>query len=86
MVPDKDIEGCENLKHKIIGFDCKMSTRASRGVNVNQLARQPIHVDYPGSDEVAARQNQRNPKWSPFREKSETKREELWIWSSYRES
>ena len=77
MVPDKDIEDWETMKHKIIGFDRKMSANASCGANVNQLARQPLHVSYPGSDEIAARQNQLNPKWSPFWDKSETKREEI---------
>merc|ERR1712241_1057845 len=46
-------------------------------MGVNQLARQLLHVDHPGSEEIIARQNQLNTKWSSLREKSEMKREEL---------
>ena len=45
---------------------------------VNQLARQLLHVDHPGSDDIVARQNQLNSKWSSLREKSELKREEYY--------
>ena len=41
------------------------------------MARQLLHVDHPGSEEIVARQNQLNPKWSSLREKSEMKQEEL---------
>merc|ERR1712241_1397053 len=46
-------------------------------MGVNQLARQLLHVDHPGSEEIIERQNQLNTKWSSLREKSEMKREEL---------
>merc|ERR1719461_1034541 len=77
MVPGKDIEDCEIMKHRFDGFDREMNANASRVAAVNQLARQLLHVDHPGSEEIIARQNQLNTKWSSLREKSELKREEL---------
>merc|ERR1711884_358455 len=77
MVPGKDIEDCEIMKHRFDGFDREMNANASRVAVVNQLARQLLHVDHPGSEEIIARQNQLNTKWSSLREKSEMKREEL---------
>jgi len=77
MVPGKDIEDCEIMKHRFDGFDREMNANASRVAVVNQLARQLLHVDHPGSDDIVARQNQLNSKWSSLREKSELKREEL---------
>merc|ERR1719461_852461 len=77
MVPGKDIEECEIMKHRFDGFDREMNANASRVAVVNQLARQLLHVDHPGSEEIVARQNQLNTKWSSLREKSEMKREEL---------
>ena len=41
------------------------------------MARQLLHVDHPGSEEIVARQNQLNSKWSSLRDKSEMKQEEL---------
>ena len=46
-----------------------MDTNASPVAVVNQLARQLLRVDHPGSEEIVARQNQLNPKWSSLREK-----------------
>merc|ERR1712051_404473 len=77
MVPGKDIEDCEIMKHRFDGFDREMNANASRVAVVNQLARQLLHVDHPGSEEIVNRQNQLNSKWSSLREKSEQKREEL---------
>jgi len=77
MVPGKDIEDCEIMKHRFDGFDREMNANASRVAVVNQLARQLLHVDHPGSEDIVARQNQLNSKWSSLREKSELKREEL---------
>jgi len=77
MVPGKDIEDCEIMKHRFDGFDREMNANASRVAVVNQLARQLLHVDHPGSDDIVARQNNLNTKWSSLREKSEMKREEL---------
>merc|ERR1719507_1465725 len=77
MVPGKDIEDCEIMKHRFDGFDREMNANASRVAVVNQLARQLLHVDHPGSEEIIERQNQLNTKWSSLREKSELKREEL---------
>ena len=77
MIPGKDIEDCEIMKHRFDGFDREMNANASRVAVVNQLARQLLHVDHPGSEEIIERQNQLNTKWSSLREKSEMKREEL---------
>merc|ERR1719461_2599505 len=77
MVPGKDIEDCEIMKHRFDGFDREMNANASRVAVVNQLARQLLHVDHPGSEKIIERQNQLNTKWSSLREKSEMKREEL---------
>merc|ERR1712142_1327793 len=77
MVPGKDIEDCEIMKHRFDGFDREMNANASRVAVVNQLARQLLHVDHPGSEEIVNRQNQLNSKWSSLRERSEAKREEL---------
>merc|ERR1719309_1858918 len=77
MVPGKDIEDCEVMKHRFDGFDREMNANASRVAVVNQLARQLLHVDHPNSEEIVSRQNQLNSKWSSLREKSEAKRDEL---------
>merc|ERR1719278_1040390 len=77
MVPGKDIEDCEIMKHRFDGFDREMNANASRVAVVNQLARQLLHVEHPNSEEIVGRQNQLNQRWGDLREKSEMKREEL---------
>ncbi|ODM93367.1 Spectrin beta chain, partial [Orchesella cincta] len=77
MVPAKDIEDVEILKHRYDGFEKEMNSNASRVAVVNQLARQLLHVEHPNSEEIVARQNQLNSKWSELREKAEAKRDEL---------
>merc|ERR1719464_1503789 len=77
MVPGKDIEDCEIMKHRFDGFDREMNANASRVVVVNQLARQLLHVEHPNSQEIVARQEQLNHRWGDLRERSEAKREEL---------
>merc|ERR1719278_2053766 len=77
MVPGKDIEDCEIMKHRFDGFDREMNANASRVAVVNQLARQLLHVEHPNSEEIVGRQNQLNQRWGDLREKSELKREEL---------
>jgi spectrin beta len=77
MVPAKDIEDVEILKHRYDGFDKEMNANASRVAVVNQLARQLLHVEHPNSEEIVSRQNQLNAKWSELREKAEAKRDEL---------
>ncbi|XP_064119290.1 spectrin beta chain-like isoform X5 [Macrobrachium nipponense] len=77
MVPAKDIEDCEIMKHRYEGFEQEMNANASRVAVVNQLARQLLHVEHPNSDEIVARQNQLNQRWAELREKAEAKREEL---------
>ncbi|XP_018330207.1 spectrin beta chain isoform X2 [Agrilus planipennis] len=77
MVPAKDIEDVEIMKHRYDGFEKEMNANASRVAVVNQLARQLLHVEHPNSKEVIAKQNQLNEKWAELREKAENKREEL---------
>ena len=56
MIPGKDIEDCEIMKHRFDGFDREMNANASRVAVVNQLARQLLHVDHPGSEEIIENQ------------------------------
>ena len=64
IVPGKNIEDCEIMKHRFDGFDREMNTNASCVAVVSQLARQILHVDHPGSEEIVAGQNQLNSPWS----------------------
>lgn len=58
MVPAKDIEDVEIMKHRYDGFDKEMNANASRVAVVNQLSRQLLHVEHPNSEEILARQNE----------------------------
>ncbi|XP_046599297.1 spectrin beta chain isoform X3 [Neodiprion lecontei] len=77
MVPAKDIEDVEIMKHRYDGFEKEMNANASRVAVVNQLARQLLHVEHPNSEQIVARQNELNQKWAELREKAEGKREAL---------
>ncbi|KAL7639380.1 UNVERIFIED_CONTAM: hypothetical protein RMT77_009881 [Armadillidium vulgare] len=77
MVPAKDIEDCEVMKHRYEGFEQEMNANASRVAVVNQLARQLLHVEHPNSEDIVARQNQLNQRWAELREKAESKRDDL---------
>ncbi|EDW36624.1 GL15987 [Drosophila persimilis] len=77
MVPGKDIEDVEIMKHRFEGFDKEMNANASRVAVVNQLARQLLHVEHPNSDEILERQNHLNQEWSTLREKAEAKMDDL---------
>ncbi|XP_076171630.1 spectrin beta chain isoform X4 [Ptiloglossa arizonensis] len=77
MVPAKDIEDVEIMKHRYNGFEKEMFANASRVAVVNQLARQLLHVEHPNSEQIVARQNELNQKWAELREKAENKRDEL---------
>ncbi|KAL0280603.1 UNVERIFIED_CONTAM: hypothetical protein PYX00_001846 [Menopon gallinae] len=77
MVPAKDIEDVEIMKHRYDGFEKEMNANASRVAVVNQLARKLLHVEHPNSEQIVARQNQLNHKWAELREKAEGKRDEL---------
>lgn len=77
MVPARDIEDVEIMKHRYDGFEKEMNANASRVAVVNQLARQLLHVEHPNSEQITARQNQLNQKWAELREKAEAKRDEL---------
>lgn len=58
MVPAKDIEDVEIMKHRYDGFEKEMNSRASRVAVVNQLARKLVSVEHPNSEQILARQNQ----------------------------
>jgi spectrin beta len=58
MVPAKDIEDVEIMKHRYDGFDKEMNANASRVAVVNQLSRQLLHVEHPNSEDILARQNE----------------------------
>uniref|UniRef100_A0A8D8AVM2 Spectrin beta chain n=1 Tax=Culex pipiens TaxID=7175 RepID=A0A8D8AVM2_CULPI len=45
MVPGKDIEDVEIMKHRYDGFDKEMNANASRVAVVNQLARRLINAN-----------------------------------------
>ncbi|XP_039300495.1 spectrin beta chain-like, partial [Nilaparvata lugens] len=77
MVPVKDIEDVEIMKHRYDGFDKEMNANASKVAVVNQLARQLLHVEHPNSEDIVGRQNKLNHEWAELREKAEAKREEL---------
>ncbi|XP_031340311.1 spectrin beta chain isoform X2 [Photinus pyralis] len=77
MVPAKDIEDVEIMKHRYDGFEKEMNSNASRVAVVNQLARQLLHVEHPNSEQVIGRQNELNQKWAELREKAENKRDKL---------
>ncbi|XP_026477327.1 spectrin beta chain isoform X2 [Ctenocephalides felis] len=77
MVPAKDIEDVEIMKHRYDGFDKEMNANASRVAVVNQLARQLLHVEHPNSEQIVARQNRLNQDWAMLRDKAEAKRDEL---------
>ncbi|XP_059484523.1 spectrin beta chain isoform X2 [Neocloeon triangulifer] len=77
MVPVKDIEDVEIMRHRYDGFEKEMNSNASRVAVVNQLARQLLHVEHPNSEQILARQNELNHGWADLREKAENKREEL---------
>ena len=58
MVPAKDIEDVEIMKHRYEGFEQEMNTNASRVAVVNQLARQLVQVEHPNTEEILSRQDQ----------------------------
>ena len=77
MVPTKDIEDAEVMRHRYDGFDREMNANASRVAVVNQLARQLLHVEHPNLDDIVSRQNQLNARWAELRDRAEAKRGEL---------
>lgn len=60
MVPAKDIEDVEIMKHRYDGFEKEMNSKASSVAVVNQLARKLVSVEHPNSEQILARQNQVN--------------------------
>lgn len=69
MLPPKDIDDVEIMKHRYDGFDKEMNANASRVAVVNQLARQLIHVEHPQAPAIQERQQALNQAWSGLREK-----------------
>nr|XP_034832695.1 spectrin beta chain isoform X2 [Maniola hyperantus] len=77
MLPPKDIDDVEIMKHRYDGFDKEMNANASRVAVVNQLARQLIHVEHPQAPAIQERQAALNNAWSTLRDKAEGKKDEL---------
>ena len=77
MVPAKDIEDVEVMRHRYDGFDREMNANDSRVPVVNHFARQLLHVEHPNLDDIVARQNQLNARWAELRDRAEAKRDEL---------
>uniref|UniRef100_A0A2A4JKU8 Spectrin beta chain, non-erythrocytic 2 n=1 Tax=Heliothis virescens TaxID=7102 RepID=A0A2A4JKU8_HELVI len=77
MLPPKDIDDVEIMKHRYDGFDKEMNANASRVAVVNQLARQLIHVEHPQAARIQERQAKLNSAWSALREKAESKKDDL---------
>nr|XP_049700512.1 spectrin beta chain isoform X10 [Helicoverpa armigera] len=77
MLPPKDIDDVEIMKHRYDGFDKEMNANASRVAVVNQLARQLIHVEHPQAARIQERQATLNAAWSALREKAESKKDDL---------
>ncbi|XP_050344038.1 spectrin beta chain isoform X6 [Nymphalis io] len=77
MLPPKDIDDVEIMKHRYDGFDKEMNANASRVAVVNQLARQLIHVEHPQAPAIQERQAALNQAWSSLREKAEGKKDDL---------
>ncbi|CAG2100104.1 unnamed protein product [Medioppia subpectinata] len=77
MVMSRDMEDIEVMKHRFETFDQEMNSNANKVAFVNQLAAQLLNVEHPNSEQILARQNQLNQRWSELRENSEQKREEI---------
>lgn len=77
MVPAKDIEDVEIMKHRYDGFEKEMNANASRVAVVNQLARQLLSVEHPNAQQITQRQNELNQHWAELRERAESKRDAL---------
>ncbi|GFT00678.1 spectrin beta chain [Nephila pilipes] len=77
MVMSRDMEDIEVMRHRFEGFEQEMNANATRMAVVNQLARQLLHVEHPNSEEILARQNQLNKRWSTLQEVADQKKEEI---------
>ncbi|XP_055939314.1 spectrin beta chain-like isoform X2 [Argiope bruennichi] len=77
MAMSRDMEDIEVMRHRFEGFEQEMNTNATRMAVVNQLARQLLNVEHPNSEEIMARQNQLNQRWSALQEVAEQKKEEI---------
>ncbi|XP_073946334.1 spectrin beta chain isoform X1 [Choristoneura fumiferana] len=77
MLPPKDIDDVEIMKHRYDGFDKEMNANASRVAVVNQLARQLVHVEHPQAPRIQERQARLNAAWGQLRDKAEAKKDEL---------
>ncbi|CAG0894530.1 unnamed protein product, partial [Darwinula stevensoni] len=77
MVPAKDIEDVEIMKHRYEGFEQEMNTNASRVAVVNQLARQLVQVEHPNTEDILNRQDELNKRWGALRDQAEAKKDEL---------
>ncbi|KAI0979227.1 hypothetical protein GJ496_005586 [Pomphorhynchus laevis] len=72
-----DIEELEVMKHRFDGFERELYASASKVAVVNNLARQLVSDDHPGSQHILDRLNNLNQKWADLRKLVDSKRDEL---------
>ncbi|KAI0980002.1 hypothetical protein GJ496_004961 [Pomphorhynchus laevis] len=72
-----DIEELEVMKDRFDGFERELYASASKVAVVNNLARQLVSDDHPGSQHILDRLNNLNQKWADLRKLVDSKRDEL---------
>lgn len=77
MEPTEDIEDVEILKARFDTFEQEMKTSSEKVQTVNQLASGLLHNAHPNSDEVLARQNQLNQRYSDLQNMADGKKGKL---------
>lgn len=60
LSPGDDLEEVEIMRHRFETLVQDMNNQAQKVANVNQLARQLLHVEHPNADEILQRQNKLN--------------------------
>lgn len=77
MIPGKDIEDVEVMRHRYEGFEQEMKDRELRVEVVNQLSSQLLQVEHPNSEDIINRQQNINERWERLRDQAEQKRSAL---------
>ncbi|CAD6199906.1 unnamed protein product [Caenorhabditis auriculariae] len=77
LVPGKDLEEVEIMKHRFDTLEQDMKNQEAKVANVNDLARQLLHIEHPNSDDILHRQNKLNARWAQLRDMVDQKRAEL---------
>ncbi|XP_032820091.1 spectrin beta chain, non-erythrocytic 1-like isoform X1 [Petromyzon marinus] len=75
-IPEK-LEDLEVVQHRFESLEPEMNGLASRVAVVNQLARQLLGSEHASEDDIKAKQDLLNARWSEFRELAESKKEAL---------